>query len=87
MSCLSEVIDIPLGLKYLSFLLHFQRQDIDAKYKTGSGQRAEGDFLTELEQGALDYAGEEVTLGEKQLRFLNFQKYVGKYSVLNIFFM
>ena len=28
----------------------------------------EGDFLSELEQGALDYAaGEEVTLGEKQL--------------------
>lgn len=42
-----------------------QRQQIDAKYGSGSGQRDEGDELNELEQGACDYAEEEVTLGER----------------------
>lgn len=49
-------------MEHFPYIL-IQRQTIDAKYKTGSAQREDADYLDELEAGACDYAGEEVTLG------------------------
>jgi hypothetical protein len=53
---------------YLSF---HQRQQIDAKYRTGSGQRDKDDYLSEVEQAACDFAGEEVSLGKIHISFPN----------------
>ena len=42
-----------------------QRQMIDAKYTTGSGEREAADFLDEREQIACDFNGQDVVLGEQ----------------------
>ena len=46
-----------------SHLLFIQRQGIDARFPTGSGQKADGDFLDDEEQAICDWIGEDISLG------------------------